>query len=219
MNYFQTLPKIATIDYVGNQIVLTNIMVRSEIIPSLLDNPMLFYPYDIQEGDTPESIANKYYGDSYRYWLVLFANQIIDPQWDWPMGPNLFEDYLLDKYTNDTANSLNIAANTVSSAQVTAYTQSTIQNYVKTITTIDSVSSTPNTTIYLIDQNAYINVIPTTTLASFPDGAQVEQTVSKYTQTIYDSEIQQNEDKRNINLINAIYVPQFESQFKSLMSL
>lgn len=219
MNYFQTLPKIATIDYVGNQIVLTNIMVRSEIIPSLLNNPMLFYPYDIQAGDTPESIANKYYGDSYRYWLVLFANQIIDPQWDWPMGPNLFEDYLLDKYTNDTANSLNIAANTVSSAQVTAYTQSTIQNYVKTITTIDSVSSTPNTTIYLIDQNAYINVIPTTTLASFTDGAQVEQTISKYTQTIYDSEIQQNEDKRNINLINAIYVPQFESQFKSLMSL
>jgi hypothetical protein len=219
MKYFETLPKIATIDYVGNKIVLTNLMIRSEIIPSLLNNTTLFYSYDIQDGDTPEMIANKYYGDPYRYWIVLFANNLIDPQWDWPMSQNLFGNYIIDKYTNATANSLSIPANTVTIKEVTAYTQSTIQNYIKSVSTFDSMSSESNTIIYLIDQAAYINVTPSTTVATFPDGTQGVKTITAYTQTIYDYEVEHNENNRNINLINSIYVPQFESQFKSLMGL
>lgn len=218
MKYFQSFPQIATIDYVGNNVVLTNIMLRSEIVPSLLNNPLLFYSYDIQESDTPEIIAEKYYGDSYRYWIVLFANQIIDPQWGWPMGPNLFQDYIVDKYTQATANALHISANTVTSSQVLAYTQGTIQNYVKSVTVSDNLSQTPNTTIYLIDSAAYANVPVNTSQATFPGGAIVSQVTSKYTQSIFDYEVQQNEAKRNINLVNSIYVSQFEKQFKSLMS-
>ena len=218
MKYFQSFPQIATIDYVGNNVILTNIMLRSEVVPNLLNNPLLFYSYDIQEGDTPEIIAQKYYGDSYRYWIVLFANQIIDPQWDWPMGPNLFQDYIVDKYTSATANALHISANTVTTPQVMAYTQGTIQNYVKSVTVSDNLSQTPNTTIYLIDSAAYANVAVNTSQARFPGGAVVSQITNKYTQSIYDYELQQNESRRNINLVNVVYVPQFEKQFKSLMS-
>jgi len=32
--------------------------------------------------DTPEIVAEKFYGNSYRYWIVLLSNNIIDPQWD-----------------------------------------------------------------------------------------------------------------------------------------
>ena len=78
MKYFQTFPQIASNDYNGNSITLTNLMVRSELIPSLARNPALFYSYDIQDGDTPEIIAEKYYGDPYRYWIVLYGNQIMD---------------------------------------------------------------------------------------------------------------------------------------------
>jgi len=218
MKYFQSFPQIATIDYVGNNVILTNILLRSEVVPNLLNNPLLFYSYDIQEGDTPEIIAQKYYGDSYRYWIVLFANQIIDPQWDWPMGPNLFQDYIVDKYTAATANALHISANTVTTPQVMAYTQGTIQNYVKSVTVSDNLSQTPNTTIYLIDSAAYANVAVNTSQARFPGGAVVSQITNKYTQSIYDYELQQNESRRNINLVNSVYVSQFEKQFTSLMS-
>ena len=218
MKYFQVMPKIATIDYVGNKIVLTNLMVRTEIIPSLLNNPLLFYSYDIQDGDTPEIIADKYYGDSYRYWIVLFGNQIIDPQWNWPMNQNLFNDYILDKYKSSTANSLNISANTVTSSQVLAYTQSNIQNYVKTIITIDSSTNESTTSIYYIDSTAYALVQENTSTGAFSSGAQVTQTVSKYTETIYEYETRLNETNRNINLVNSSYVSQFESQFQSLLA-
>lgn len=212
------MPKIATIDYVGNKIVLTNLMVRTEIIPSLLNNPLLFYSYDIQDGDTPEIIADKYYGDSYRYWIVLFGNQIIDPQWNWPMNQNLFNDYILDKYKSSTANSLNISANTVTSSQVLAYTQSNIQNYVETIITIDSSTNESTTSIYYIDPTAYALVQENTSTGAFSSGAQVTQTVSKYTETIYEYETRLNESNRNINLVNSSYVSQFESQFQSLLA-
>jgi len=223
MKYFQTIPKIASIDYIGNYVVLTNLLVRAEIIPSLLNNPALFYQYDIQDGDTPEIIADKYYGDSYRYWLVLFANQIIDPQWNWPMNSNLFRDYLVDKYTSATANAFNVSANTVTYAQISAYTEGTVKNYVKTITTTDSVSGTSTTNTFYLDQVTYGNVITGTTTKSFPpgknsSGGSITQVINKYTQSIYDYENQQNESMRSINLINSVYVPQFEAQFKSLMA-
>jgi hypothetical protein len=218
MKYFQSLPQIATIDYVGNNVILTNLMVRSEIVPELLNNPLLFYNYDIQDGDTPEIIAEKYYNDSYRYWIVLFANQIIDPQWNWPMGPKLFEDYLVDQYTQATATALSIPVSSVTKAQVLAYTQGTIKNYIKSVTTSDNLTNTPSTTLYIIDSTAYNGITINTSTAAFPGGSIVTQTIGKYTQSIYDYEVQQNEANRNINLVNTIYVPQFEKQFKSLMS-
>jgi len=223
MKYFQSFPIIASTDYNGNQVALTNLMLRSEVVPTLLNNPLLFYTYDIQDGDTPESIANKYYGDPYRYWIVLYSNQIIDPQWQWPMGPNLFNDYIIDKYSEVTANTLNIAVADVTSTQVLSYTQSTIQDYLLTLTTYESASSNTTITNYTIDAAAYANVNVLIsqnpgTPVYFPNGNFVTKTYSASTQSIYDYEIQQNEANRTINLVNSIYVPQFEQQFKSLMS-
>ena len=64
MKYFNSIPKISTSDNNGNSIVLTNLLARVDIKQSLLRNPSLFYQYDLQEGDTPEIVAAKYYGDS-----------------------------------------------------------------------------------------------------------------------------------------------------------
>ena len=72
MQYFDSLPKIVHTDQNGNSTIRTNLMARVSIIPENLKNPLLYYQYDIQEGDTPEIVAHKYYNDMYRYWIVLF---------------------------------------------------------------------------------------------------------------------------------------------------
>jgi hypothetical protein len=122
-----------------------------------------------------------------------------------------------------TANAFNVSANTVTYAQISAYTEGTIKNYVKTITTTDSVSGTSTTNTFYLDQATYGNVITGSVTASFPakspsSGGSVTQVINKYTQSIYDYENQQNESMRSINLINSVYVPQLEAQFKSLMA-
>ena len=219
MNYFNTLPRIATIDYSGNAIVLTNLMVRAEVIPSLLNNPLLFYSYDVKNDDTPEIIASKYYGDPYRYWIVLFANQLIDPQWNWPMNSNLLTNYIIEKYKSAAAIALSISVNTITNSQVISYTQSTIKNYVKTVTTTDSTSLESKTTDYYLDLIAYNNTMESEEVRNFTTGAQVIEIITKSTQTIYDYEISLNESRRSINLVNSSYVSSFESQFYSLMNL
>ena len=211
MFYFNSFPKVITTDYNGNGILLTNIIKRVDIIPTLLKNPLLNYSYDLQEGDTPDIVANKYYGDSYRYWLALFSNNIINPQWQWPMSSSVFDNYIQNKYADAAA-----AANVVS---VLEYTQSTVYQYTKTIETIDGTTLNVTKTTIVIDQPTYDSTVPGITTSTFPGGATVSQTVTTNVVSIYDYELEQNESNRSIYLINSIYTSQIESQFASLMKL
>lgn len=206
MLYFNSIPKILTPDVNGDGILLTNLMVRSELIPSLITNPLLFYKYDIQDGDTPEIIAHKYYGDSYRYWIVLYANQIMDPQWGWPLTNQQFDTYLISKYSS-VSNLPNVLS----------YTQATIKEYRKTIKSIDSISLVETVDTFVIDVDTYSQPIVSTATYQLPNGT-VTQTISKSEINIYDYELEQNEAKRTINLINKAYVSELEQQFKILMS-
>lgn len=196
MQYFDSLPKvIKTKD--GISILMTDLMARCSIIPEILRDPMLYYEYTIQDGDTPEIVAYKYYGDSYRYWIVLFANQITDPQWDWPLSSNDFDAYISDKYQ-------------------TFNPYSTIHHYEKIITQYDAVTQTTTTKNIIIDEETYNSLITGTNTYTLPTG-NVTVTVSKAAVSFYDYELNLNESKRTINILNVNYVDQLEEQFKELM--
>jgi hypothetical protein len=214
MHYFRTLPLIVTKDPYGKNIAAVNLLARSSIVQSLLNNPAIFYQYDIKDGDTPEIIANKYYNDPYRYWLVLFANQIIDPQWQWPLTYNEFSDYINDKYA--------AAANTANVTPL-AYTQSTVYEYRKTVVTYDTASQTTTSNNYVIDLATYNSTVQGSETVQFYDtNGNVTDTATYTVSTqivyIYDWEVEQNESNRTINLLNSAFVGDFEKQFKSLMS-
>jgi hypothetical protein len=209
MRYFNSLPKVLTTDYKNNAIVLTNLLARSEIVPSLLKNPLLFYSYDVQEGDTPEIVADKYYGDSYKFWIVLFSNQILDPQFEWPLSSQQFLRYIADKYS--------VAANSTNQQVIVSYTLGTVKEYRKTITTTDSISLQTTSKTYVIDELSYNRLVPSTTSAVFPSGATVTESITKDAISIYTYETELNESKRTINLINSMYAGQIETQLDLLM--
>jgi len=217
MYYFNTFPKVLTVDYNGNGILLTNIMKRVELMPSLKDNSLAFYSYDLQEGDTPDIVANKYYGNSYRYWLPLFSSQIIDPQWEWPLDSKSFDLYLANKYFEAAGSPIDPNTGKPSIPLITTYTQGTVYQYTQTIETVDSYSLKKTTNTIIIDEQTYNLTETGTTVRTFPDNNTVTQTVSVNAISIYDYEVNLNESKRNINLINSIYAAQIESELKSLM--
>ena len=208
MRYFNTLPNVITPDGSGNLITMTNLLIRTEIPTSLQNNPLLFYKYSVRDGETPELIANKYYGDQYRYWLVLYGNiNILDPQWDWPLSYQNFQNYLIDKYQDDAGGASNVIS----------YTTSTVHHYEKIVTTVDSDTGTTVIKTIEVDENTYISIQPFSTIQTFPDGSQVNYTVSTNAVSIYDYEYMTNESKRNINLINKSYVTTIEQQFTQLV--
>ena len=198
MQYFSTLPKIIQTDSNKNSVIVTNLLARASILPKVLLNPMIYYTYDIQDGDTPEIIAHKYYGDSYRYWVILFANQLLDPQWNWPMNGQVFNSYLTDKYGNtDIYNTVH------------HYEQVTTQLDVSTnITTVNTIT---------IDEDTYNSLVTSTSNVTLPTGT-VTVTVTKNAVSIYNYELETNESRRNIRIMNNNYVGQLEKEFQKLMA-
>lgn len=197
MQYFDTLPKIIKTDTNGNSSLMVNLIARCSVIPDILNNPLVYYSYDIQEGDTPEIIAYKYYGDSYRYWIVLYVNQILDPQWQWPMQSSVLESYITDKYNFNA--------------------KATIHHYEKIITKFDSRTSTTTIDNYIIDQQSY-NTLQTGVFERSMATGQFTITTSRRTVSYYEYETDLNESYRNIKLLNSIYVGELEKQFKKLMA-
>jgi hypothetical protein len=198
MKYFQQLPKVLVTNEKGVSTLYTNIMARASIINSLLNDPVLFYTYDIQDGDTPEIVADKFYGDSYRYWLVLFANQMLDPQWDWPLNSSVFNQYIADKYQD-----------------IDPYT--TVYQYEKIVTQYDTATKLTTVENFVIDENTYDTLTPSETTYTFPSST-TTITVSKNAKTLFEYEMEKNEAKRNIKLLKKEYSLKIEDELKTLMS-
>ena len=92
-NYFDKMP---IINYNGYQV--RDLTRRNRFLPVSMANPYLFLPYTVADEDRPEDIAYYYYGSTDYTWLVLLANNIIDPYHDWPLKEEDFNKYLINKY-------------------------------------------------------------------------------------------------------------------------
>jgi len=91
--FFYSIP---TITYSNNNV--KNIFTGVRLKNSTLGNPYLFYQYNIEEGERPDHISDRYYQDQYRDWILYLSNDIIDPYYGWYMETNLFNDFIIQKY-------------------------------------------------------------------------------------------------------------------------
>jgi|TARA_B100001093_G_scaffold260479_1_gene248954 hypothetical protein len=99
--YFKSFP-IIPYDSVGDLQFkdVTNLLRRVGLRAKLKSNTSLYDTYDVKEGETPEMIAFKLYGDSELHWIILIVNDITDRYHQWPMNFSQFNEYLNDKYSN-----------------------------------------------------------------------------------------------------------------------
>lgn len=100
-NFFEKFPRISY-DIQGKRLtnynLVTNIFFRTRVIREVLANISAYYEYLVKDDDTPEILAEKVYGDSEAHWLILMANDIVDPQYDWPLNTRDFQNYMYKKY-------------------------------------------------------------------------------------------------------------------------
>tara|TARA_B100001113_G_scaffold210101_1_gene172381 strand:- start:33 stop:557 length:525 start_codon:yes stop_codon:yes gene_type:complete len=84
----------------GNYTVMKDLLSRVKLIAPVKKNIVNFDYYNVQDGETPEMIAHKYYGDVNLHWTILVANDIVDYYEEWPMSVQKFEQFMFDKYDN-----------------------------------------------------------------------------------------------------------------------
>ena len=87
----------------GETKIVTNLLRRVALRAKVKTNTAIFDTYDVKEGDSPENIAFKMYGDTEYHWIVMLMNDITDRYHDWPLTTPQFLSYLKEKYTDPNA--------------------------------------------------------------------------------------------------------------------
>ena len=98
--YFKQFPKRLYGFDKKNFKPVTDLMIRVKVRDKVLNEISLYNTYDVKNGETPENIAFKHFGDPALHWVILLTNNITDRYYDWPLSEQAFEDYVKDKYSN-----------------------------------------------------------------------------------------------------------------------
>ena len=174
-NYFPTTFYTSGANNATALDIVTNITSRFGFEQSLKENSAAFYPYLVKDDETPETIAYKMYGNAERHWIVLMFNDIVDPQYDWPLGYDNLIQYIDKKYQG-----AEYANNATTGAGLTwAQNVNNVQAYYKIITRTPKILTGENKTItekIQVTANTYANVSVTTTDYTLQNGTDRKST-------------------------------------------
>ena len=217
MGYFGELPNIlyqspllhknSTTDF----IVIKNIFRRSKLFDFLQGNVTLFNKYVINDGDRPDTIAEKLYGDSELDYIIVLVAGITNITHEWPLQDYQIYDYTLNKYGSEAK-------------------MNDIHHY-ETFEIKDSQNRTILPAKLIVDKDFKMDGsalrFPTNrfTLIS-QQGNQLLDDKDEYTVatdniarpvTNYEFEIQANEDKRDINVLRESYIQTFINDLRDVV--
>lgn len=218
MSFFDRFPQVLyTLDdpAKNNFKQVVDIFVRTAMLQSILNNLTIFYPYYVKDGDTPDNIASKYYNDPTTHWIILYTNLILDPYYKWPLNYSQFQAQLISNYgsieaSQTTLDHIEKHTNVI----VTSNYQQTINTYISIlandIISIDGSSTFPTISnpVIKVGANNVVNI----------EGSLIDTSVELIAISGYEQLFNRNEQNRNIQLIDAGYIPQIVAQFNNLMS-
>ena len=110
--YFSYIPNIAyeerPLKYpfsVADTVIAKNFFKRFKLNDEIFDYVVYFNKYSIVDGERPDMIAQKLYGDPFFDWVILLTNNMVNVQYDWPKTN--YELYkILESEYNDPYNEI-----------------------------------------------------------------------------------------------------------------
>ena len=127
-----------------NYKLLPDILKRVKLRSGLSSSRFVFDKYNVKEGERPEDIAFKYYGDAEYHWVVLMVNNVTDRYYQWPMRQADFEEFLTDKYGAGNEDSIHHYEKARSSGRTTSNGPGDISHLVEVNSDEDGASSVSN---------------------------------------------------------------------------
>jgi hypothetical protein len=74
--------------------LVTDLLRRVAVNAKVQANTLLFDKYDVKDGETPEIVADLYYGNSEYHWVIVLLNDITS-WFDWPLDTVAYGKYLM----------------------------------------------------------------------------------------------------------------------------
>ena len=145
MSYFSKFPLFAyDIKNNNNYKLLPDILRRVKLRSKIKSGGMLFDRYDVKEGEKPEDVAYKWFGDAELHWVILMTNNITDRYYEWPMNQAQFAEFLTDKYGAGSEDAIHHYEITKSSGRTTSKGPSDYSHLVEVNSDTDNASSISN---------------------------------------------------------------------------
>ena len=180
-------------------ITAKNFFRRFKINEDVFSYTATFNKYAVIEGETPDQVAEKAYGDPFLDWVILMTNNVINPLFDWPRSDNSVRKYCEKTYTDPYSEILYYKTREIKSgtSMSTDLTGKTVK-----INALDAGLK--------VDEKFY------NTPFSFFDGNQViTMAGSEVCEPVnaYQHEIEENEKKREIYLLKGRFLDAFINEF------
>ena len=90
--YFSIIPNLAydekPIKYPfskSDYVTAKNFFRRYKVNENVFSSAVYFNKYAIRDGERPDSLANRFYGNQFYDWVILITNNMVNAQYDWPM--------------------------------------------------------------------------------------------------------------------------------------
>lgn len=231
MKHFSVYPKI---EYSNNTVV--NMTARAKIRDLVLQNKVVFYDYVLDDYERPDILATKYYGMSDYTWLLFYANNVFDPFYDWLLSPEEFKKFLLNKYKGTDPKDCALPLGTIKQT-ITSGTNLTYQARTTPLKEGDQVISPSgqirNVMVIISSTQVTIDLPFNNDLASVTckvrnknhsyynvEGLEIDfitwkslGTNEKSQKTYFDFELEKNEAKRNIKVIDSVFTTRIINEF------
>ena len=97
--YFSRFP-LTVYDIKGDGVykLLPDILRRVKLRSGIKAGAFIFTEYDVRDGEKPEDVAVKWFGDPEYHWVILMTNNITDRYYQWPLTQPQFQNFIEDKY-------------------------------------------------------------------------------------------------------------------------
>ena len=97
--YFSRFP-LRVYDMKGDGVfkLLPDILRRVKLRSGIKAGAFIFTEYDVRDGEKPEDVAVKWFGDPEYHWVILMTNNITDRFYEWPLTQPQFQNFIEDKY-------------------------------------------------------------------------------------------------------------------------
>ena len=77
---------------------IKNPLVRYKLRDVWKERSAIYYTHTVEEGQSAQFIADRFYGDVTLDWVIYKVNEIIDPLFEWPLDYNPFINFIKSKY-------------------------------------------------------------------------------------------------------------------------
>jgi len=192
-NYFSYLPNLkysSLLKTAGDNTTMVevkNLFRRAKLREDFTSVATLFEKYKVEGGDRPDQVAEKFYGDENLDWVVLTSNNITDIRSQWPLAEHDLNNVLNDKYTPQELVSI---------------------HHYETLEWRDYNNNLIMPAGKVVDEDFTIR---------YTIGGDIKEVAPFRSVSVFENELQLNDEKRNIQLIRPDLIPQVISDLKEIM--